>query len=59
MDVNGFAVQKENAPSSQELADATDISTIVLLTRSVHTGMFESNFPVDKLSCSYKILEYV
>ena len=58
MDVNGFAWhERKMPPSSQELADATEHfyhSTIDAF--GSNRCMFESNFPVDKLSCSYKIL---
>ena len=58
MDVNGFGWhQKSTPPSSKELADATRRyydHTIEVF--GANRCMFESNFPVDKLSCSYQII---
>jgi predicted TIM-barrel fold metal-dependent hydrolase len=58
MDVNGFGWhENSNPPSSAELADATrryyDYAIEVFGTNRC---MFESNFPVDKLSCSYQVI---
>ena len=58
MPINGFAWHKaERPPSSKELAEATApyyLETIELF--GVERAMFESNFPVDKVSCSYTVL---
>ncbi|MGI9410665.1 MAG: amidohydrolase family protein [Hyphomicrobiaceae bacterium] len=58
MDVNGFGWEThESPPTSTELAEATRRyfdTTIELF--GVGRCMFESNFPVDKLSCSYGVL---
>ena len=58
MDVNGFGWhENSNPPSSAEVADATrryyDYAIEVFGTNRC---MFESNFPVDKLSCSYQVI---
>ena len=58
MDVNGFGWhENSNPPSSAELADATrryyDYAIEVF---GANRCMFESNFPVDKLSCSYQVI---
>jgi L-fuconolactonase len=58
MEVNGFGWQ-ENAkpPTSQELLDATrPYYEHTLEHFGVDRCLFESNFPVDKVSCSYKVL---
>ena len=58
MDVNGFGWEdRENPPSSQELAEATRpyIETGIEFF-GVERAMFESNFPVDKMSCDYTVL---
>ena len=58
MPVNGFGWHKRGLPpTSQELADATAryyLHTIDLF--GPDRCMFESNFPVDKASCSYAVL---
>ncbi|MCC7275647.1 MAG: amidohydrolase family protein [Alphaproteobacteria bacterium] len=58
MEVNGFGFhERPRPPTSQELADATRRyyeHTIELF--GVERCMFESNFPVDKVSCSYVVL---
>lgn len=58
MPINGFGFHKnDRPPSSQELCDATSRyyhHTIEAFGAS--RCMFESNFPVDKLSCSYAVL---
>ena len=58
MEVNGFAWhERERPPGSEELLDATRRyyeHTIELF--GVDRCMFESNFPVDKVSCSYTVL---
>ena len=58
MDVNGFGWhQKSNPPSSKELADATRrYYDHTIEAFGPNRCMFESNFPVDKLSCSYQII---
>ena len=58
MDVNGFGWHENSKPpTSAELADATrryyDYAIQVFGTNRC---MFESNFPVDKLSCSYQVI---
>ncbi len=55
MDVNGFHWEdRAAAPSSQELSDATRRYFDFTIERfGVARCMFESNFPVDKLSCSF------
>ena len=58
MKVNGFAWdEKPKPPSSQELMERTRRyyeHTIDLF--GVERCMFESNFPVDKIACSYNVL---
>ena len=58
MPVNGFGFhQRERPPTSQALADATGhyyLDTIELF--GVDRCMFESNFPEEKVSCSYAVL---
>ena len=58
MDVNGFAWhEKPNPPSSAELADATRrYYDYAIEAFGANRCMFESNFPVDKLSCSYQVV---
>lgn len=58
MTLNGFGWQKREAPpTSQELADATRRYYDYMIERFGPTRcMFESNFPVDKVSCSYGVL---
>ena len=58
MDVNGFAWhEKPNPPSSAALADATRrYYDYAIEAFGVNRCMFESNFPVDKLSCSYQVV---
>ena len=58
MAVNGFAWQdKPRPPTSQELLDATRHYYDYTLEKfGVERCMFESNYPVDKLSCSYTVL---
>jgi len=58
MDVNGFGWHENSKPpSSAELADATrryyDYAIEIF---GANRCMFESNFPVDKLSCSYQVI---
>ncbi len=58
MEVNGFAWHdRPRPPTSQELLDATRRYYDYTLEKfGVDRCMFESNFPVDKLSCSYNVL---
>ncbi len=58
MEVNGFGWHtKSRPPTSQELMDATRHYYDYTLERfGVDRCMFESNFPVDKASCSYTVL---
>jgi L-fuconolactonase len=58
MAVNGFAWHKrERPPTSQELASATQRYYLHTIDRfGPNRCMFESNFPVDKLSCSYAVV---
>jgi predicted TIM-barrel fold metal-dependent hydrolase len=55
MDVNGFHwEERAKAPSSSELTDATRRYFDFTIEKfGVERCMFESNFPVDKLSCSF------
>ncbi len=58
MPVNGFGWEKrDRPPGSQELADATGRYYLHTIERfGPDRCMFESNFPVDKASCSYAVL---
>lgn len=58
MEVNGYGWQdKPKPPSSAELAAATRRYFDYAIERfGPSRAMFESNFPVDKLSCSYTVL---
>src|SRR6266849_8562223 len=58
MEVNGFDWHtKPRPPTSQELVDATrHYYEYTLEHFGVERCMFESNFPVDKESCSYTVL---
>jgi len=58
MDINGYHWEdRDLPPSSQELSDATRrYFDHMIETFGVERCMFESNFPVDKLSCSYTTL---
>jgi len=58
MEVNGFDWHKKpKPPTSQELLDATRHYYEYTLEKfGTDRCMFESNFPVDKLSCSYNVL---
>ena len=58
MDVNGFGWhQKSLPPSSKQLADATRrYYDFTIEAFGPDRCMFESNFPVDKLSCSYQVV---
>jgi L-fuconolactonase len=58
MPINGFGWHKrEPRPGSQQLADATARYVLHTIERfGPQRCMFESNFPVDKVSCSYLVL---
>jgi len=58
MEVNGFGWdQRARPPTSAELAQATRRYFEHAIERfGANRCMFESNFPVDKLSCSYTVL---
>jgi predicted TIM-barrel fold metal-dependent hydrolase len=58
MEMNGFGWhERPRPPSSQELADATRHYYDVTIEKfGADRCMFESNFPVDKASCSYTVL---
>ena len=58
MPINGFGWHKrDRLPGSQELADATARYYLHTIERfGPRRCMFESNFPVDKVSCSYLVL---
>jgi predicted TIM-barrel fold metal-dependent hydrolase len=58
MEMNGFGWhEKPKPPSSQELCDATRHYYEVTIEKfGADRCLFESNFPVDKASCSYTVL---
>ncbi len=58
MEINGFGWhERPRPPGSQELADATrHYYEFTIEKFGVDRCMFESNFPVDKASCSYTVL---
>jgi predicted TIM-barrel fold metal-dependent hydrolase len=58
MEVNGFGWhERAKPPSSQELADATRRYYEFTIEKfGVERCLFESNYPVDKVSCSYAVL---
>ena len=58
MDVNGYDWhRRERPPSSAELAEATRRwYEFAIEAFGAERCMFESNFPVDKLSCSYQVV---
>ncbi len=58
MPINGFGFHKRSVPaSSDEIVAATDrYYRQVIDVFGVERCMFESNFPVDKQSCSYHVL---
>ena len=58
MEVNGFGWhERPRPPSSQELADATRRYYEFTIEKfGVDRCMFESNFPVDMITCSYTVL---
>ncbi len=58
MEVNGFGWEnRPRPPTSEELAAATHPYFDVAIEQfGVERCMFESNFPVDKLSSSYTVL---
>jgi predicted TIM-barrel fold metal-dependent hydrolase len=58
MDINGFGWhERPKPPTSQELCDATRRWYEFTIEKfGVDRCMFESNFPVDKVTCSYGVL---
>jgi len=58
MEVNGFGWhERQRPPSSQELADATrHYYEFTIEKFGADRCMFESNFPVDAVTCSYTVL---
>ena len=58
MPINGFGWEKrERPPTSEELAEATKHYYLHTIDRfGPDRCMFESNFPVDRASCSYPVL---
>jgi predicted TIM-barrel fold metal-dependent hydrolase len=58
MHVFGFEFDKRKTPASSEaLADAwRPYIETAIATFGTDRAMFESNFPVDKISCSYKVI---
>jgi predicted TIM-barrel fold metal-dependent hydrolase len=58
MEMNGFGWhERQRAPGSQELADATrHYYDFTIEKFGADRCMFESNFPVDMASCSYTVL---
>ena len=58
MAINGFGFHKRERPAtSDELVAATrDFHMHMIDCFGVDRCMFESNFPVDKVSCSYRVL---
>ena len=58
MEINGFGWhERERPPTSQELMEATrPYYEYTIQQFGVDRCMFESNYPVDKVSCSYNVL---
>lgn len=58
MAISGFSWhRRDKPPSSMELAEAVRAYYLYCIERfGVDRCMFESNFPVDKVSCSYNVL---
>ena len=58
MPINGFGFHKrEKPPTSDELVEVTKPYYMHMIEHfGVNRCMFESNFPVDKASCSYNVL---
>jgi L-fuconolactonase len=58
MEINGFGWhERSRPPSSQELCDATRRWYELTIEKfGASRCMFESNFPVDKVTCSYTVL---
>ena len=58
MEINGFGWhERERPPTSQELMEATrPYYEYTIAQFGVDRCMFESNYPVDKVSCSYNVL---
>lgn len=58
MQLNGFAWEKNpTPPTSEQLAEATKPFYLYCIEQfGVERCMWQSNFPVDKVSCSYEVL---
>ncbi|MEM7254394.1 MAG: amidohydrolase family protein [Pseudomonadota bacterium] len=58
MDINGFGWhERPTPPGSEELAEAIEpYYRLALEQFGIERCLFESNFPVDNLSCSYNVL---
>ena len=58
MEINGFGWHEQaRPPTSQKLLDATrPYYEHTIEAFGVERCMFESNFPVDKVTCSYNVL---
>ena len=58
MAINGFGFHKRDRPatSAELLAATRDYHLHMIECFGVERCMFESNFPVDKVSCSYRVL---
>lgn len=58
MSLMGFGFESRSAkPASQELADAwRPYYEVCVEAFGAHRAMFESNFPVDRMSCDYRTL---
>ena len=58
MTINGFDWHKQELPPTSEALAAASAPYILYCIEKFGVGrcMFESNFPVDKVSCSYTVL---
>ena len=58
MPINGFGFHKRNTPaaSTELIKENAHYYHYMLETFGTGRCMFESNFPVDKVSCSYSVL---
>ena len=58
MPINGFGFHKAAEPASSEALESTTRDYYLHMIEQFGVGrcMFESNFPVDKASCSYNVL---
>lgn len=58
MEINGFGWhERDRPPNSQELMEATRrYYEFTIEHFGINRCMFESNFPVDKVTCSYEVL---